>query len=363
MMLQSNKYVTKLVIWLDYQTVSYFNEQIKRETGLRLAINSEIIEGIPRYITSVWKLYNASIGSESIILVSSKVVMDIQFDIGNLRKIRERFSTEVVWMDSAIPSGLKNELIEYKLPFINLNGEYYLPFIGVHVRNQIDTGNYMDRKYLSLAATNLLTVFIYKTILDSKYSRWFAGGKTLLDDIGYFANINNRMAMSRAITELQDNRIIVSNNALTHKSFRLNDLGLELFDKNNEIMKSPIIKRYRMPNDFLMESVQVTKSGLTALSEVTMIDRGRSQSFAINNKKLKDNRNLVMANENSPLILEAWNRDPKLGGLFTKIIGKSSFNNIPDPIGLFLSFRGNNDERVSGELSDYVYHSLRKNAK
>lgn len=125
------------------------------------------------------------------------------------------------------------------------------------------------------------------------------------------------------------------------KSLRFKVRGGELWELANGLLRSPVKRTLfnrRMPKGLF-------RSGLTALSEGSMLSAPSIPVFAVTSEGLKDREVFEQADskDDARSVVELWSYDPR-------VISSDKV----DRYSLYLSLRGTADPRVKGEVDDLM---------
>lgn len=255
----------------------------------------------------------------------------------HLAWLDEHYHCAGVFISKGLESYNRKRLIEQKVPFIVPGNQLYLPDLGIDFREHL-RGVRKKRPKLSPSAQMVL---LGKLLNRFTSETWTA---TVLAD--FFQS--NKVTMGRAIDDLESHELIETKAEGREKQVHFKMKGRDLWEKAKPVLRSPVLKHVFIENvDLPVE----TKAGLSALSEKTMLAAPARQIMALNQKEwgiLQKDANLrIIPNASSDMAaveLEIWKYDPRLLGEKGQV----------DPLSLYLSLSGSDDERVEGALDQLL---------
>ena len=255
----------------------------------------------------------------------------------HLAWLNEHYHRDGVFISKGLEAYNRKRLIEKKVPFIVPGNQIYLPDLGIDFREHLRS---VRKKRLKLSPSAQM-VLLGKLLNRFTSETWTA---TVLAD--FFQS--TKVTMGRAIDELENQDLIEIKTEGREKQVHFKMKGRDLWEKAKPILHSPVLKHVFVENIDLQAG---TKAGLQALSEKTMLAAPARQIRALNQKEwgiLQKDVNLrIIPNASSdmaPIELEIWKYDPRLLGEKGQV----------DPLSLYLSLVGSDDERVEGALDQLL---------
>lgn len=224
----------------------------------------------------------------------------------------------------------KENLIKNRIPFILRNEEIYLPFLATYLTNK-------EFAYEQFSHFTLSTQLLFIWILYQKTDRFFI--TEALNMLPY-----SNMTMTRSYRQLvktglfkecKDGRKIYLTTSYSKK---------ELIEKARPYFISPIYSSGYIPKTDYSDIL--IKSGITALSEKTMINPDPLTVYAISKKnqnQLKLQSELIDPQEQ--VKVDIWEYDPLIFSNDHKTI---------DPLSLAISLMNENDERVEEAVEELL---------
>jgi hypothetical protein len=293
---------------------------------------------IPFFLRNLYEYFKFSLFGKSCLVFYSKDEGKITPSQVNkhYQLLQEKWTGSAIYVCPKVTSYNRKRLIQHKIPFIVPGSQMYLPDLGLDMREYFRKEVKKDVKKLSPSAQ---TVIIY-ALIHKENQRFIPSN--LAKELEYSA-----MTMTRALDELKS--IGIGEIFQSGKQRVLNLIGdrKELWQKAKPFMRSPVNKfvyiKYQKDKKKIKQ-LEV-KSGLLALSFLSMLNPPKVPVFAISIEERKDLMHLkeyieVPSLEDADIELEIWSYNPKL---FAK-------EALVDPFSLSRCLQGNKDERVESAL-------------
>ena len=311
------------------------SDLLKTAFGLSCNIEPIRLKSLPVYMTAGRKLYKVSLGGETFML--AELSEKDRFGAVALKKqmngYYEKTGMNVAFCVDDISRVQRDAFVEKGIPFVALPDQIYLPFLGLMLSNNF-------KKKLALSADKMMPatqcVFLY--LLYNGNSRPVIK-KQAAEDLGL-----TKTSITRASEQLKAMGLISEKKTGRETEMIAVASGLELYERAKAYLIKPVQRSF-----FINVSVPVHgfKAGESALSDQSMLGKPKTDVLAVY-KGSKDVQSLQEIdprwNEGPAVMIELWKYDP---GLFAK-------NGTVDPVSLAMSLSDNEDERVQGELQDYL---------
>ena len=290
---------------------------------------------LPIYITGSYDFQVAVIDTQKCIMVTLKnELATIPALRKHIKRIQEVDNIPIVLVLPTVSSYRRKSLIENKIPFVT-DKQVYLPFMGTFLTEEKESDKEVDKFMFSTQQLVLL---------------YFYSGKQRL----YMAEATERlpftaMTLSRAVKQLEVTDLFTITKDGVNKVIEAKYDRVELFEKLKKYFSSPV----RTVGYF--EKLNLTENmvfaGETALSEKTMLNPSRVETYAIYHKMI-DKRQLVkeLVDPDKQICLEVWEYDPKQ---FAK-------DNVADSLSVVLSLIENEDERIEEAIEELLERELRR---
>lgn len=255
-----------------------------------------------------------------------------QFDV-----LEGKFDGDVVYVRDQIDAYQRKRLIDQKVAFIVPGNQLYLPTFGMELREFFRHAKIRTKHLSPLAQATALFAIYHPQELPLSLHRM----ANLLDC--------SKMSMSRSFSELKALDLVSTDKDGRERELKLKRNPRETWHTAQEFWRTPVRKRLRLTRDFPIPE-QSRVAGLPALARHTDISKGPSRTIAIGPGVEKKHR-AVLARFTIPedeseltMTVELWRYDPCQLSEQTSV----------DPLSLYLSMQGSQDERVEAALSDLL---------
>ena len=247
----------------------------------------------------------------------------------HLQAVQRHFTGPVIYVVEHITSYNRKRLVEQRVPFVVPNKQMYLPSLGLDLREQFSTKVDTREKPLGAVAQVLLLRELFQP---GFYS---VAAKLLAEQMDYSA-----MTIGRAFAELTDKNLAELEKIGREKQLKFLHRGKELWLEAQQYLADPIKKRIWVEGD--LYSAQVPAAGETALAHYTMLSEPKCPVVAISAREWPSQKEFLNLNElpscdGYGIQVELWSYKPCL----------IKEGNYVDELSLYLSMRGNNDERIA----------------
>jgi hypothetical protein len=258
--------------------------------------------------------------------------------VGHARAATQALGQTVVFVFRKLASYERNRLLQKQVPFVVPRSQVYLPGSFVALKEQQASAGYRPEGEALSAPAQLAVLFRIQQPQAKDPLPLYEWARLL----GY-----SRMTMTRACEELADTGLAAKVGRGKLVVIEFGAAGRDLWEKALPMMLSPVLKRIHIrlrgnrPESAL-------DAGLTALSKLSDLAPGEQvlamtpSTFKAVKKGLLE---LVPFPEPETTTVELWRYEP---ALLSKD-GKSV-----DPLSLYLSLSGTNDERVDAALNDLL---------
>lgn len=223
----------------------------------------------------------------------------------------------------------RKALIDGNVAFIVNNRQIYLPFMGILLQ-EIFSPESSDELRLLPSAQVLLFFYIYSGLKELPVKR-------ICESLPFSA-----MSVSRAVRQLEESKLLCTYKIGVNKIITSDFHGRELYEKAESVLRTPVKKQGYLEKKPIDHPY---KAGLTALSEYTMLNPPRVNTFAL--EKLSDEtmrleQNLTDADTQQ--CIQLWTYNPQI----------LARNGCVDVLSLHQSLKNEDDERIQGELEELL---------
>jgi hypothetical protein len=252
----------------------------------------------------------------------------------HIRLLQPRWNDAIIYVRPRVTAYNRKRLVQQKVPFIVPGNQMYLPTVGIDFREHFRR-LYEGPENLSPSAQALL---IY-TLLGE--GRNVITPKEAAADLGYSA-----MTMTRAFNELEATRLAQVSSSGKERHLRLAATLQDTWNRALPLLRSPLKKRVCIRR---IEGASGSRAGLTALAEYTMLASPRRPTLALSQQdwsSLRRHHKVAEVPDQDPdaLEIEVWSYAP----------AQFAEGGIVDPLSLYLSLRGSDDERVAASLEELM---------
>jgi hypothetical protein len=308
-------------------------EYIKKEIGIDVEISpfdTYNAKDFPTFLTSTYTFYKGVISGNSVVFarLKSENILAPSNYAKHEKIVKRTCQCPVIFVFDKIQSYNKARIISLGINFIVLGSQIYMPELFIILSNKGSVARHNNpSKYLTPTAQEILLLYFYENANKFSY-------KQIQD-----ALVMPYPTVCRAIEQLESLgvcQVLGSRNKVV--CFEENKRNL--LENVLPLMKSPV-KRVIYATQY---PPNAHKSGITALSEYSMISPDEYEYAAISYEDYKKLESFSDEDDNLPVHIEVWNYNPDL---FAK-------NGIVDKISLYLSLKDTYNERIQYELKQMI---------
>ena len=319
-------------------------DYIARVLGWTLRISDvrkQDLDRLPFHINAAFRFHQARMLDRDVIIAeatdesfgTTKQVAT-QFQI--VRKILEK---PVVLLATTVPAFTRRRLIEKGVDFIVPDKQLFLPSLLIDLRETFQKPNVQTGRMLPSAQA----IVLYK-ILNRSENIEQLSFKELAKRLQY-----TPMAITKAARNLAYHQLCeVSGRKAKYLHFHLTIP--ELWKRASPLFVTPASERMYM--DVLPRGLSFLKSNLSALPDYSEVSESGQEYVALYKRLfhgLRSKNVLVDVNDREGrYCVELWKYDPQI------LTGALSAGRSIDPLSLYLSLRGNKDDRVEAALDDII---------
>lgn len=325
-----------------YKVNKYLRENVDENITIKIW---DAKRKLPLFLLEIYDFYELNILGNQCVLIKINKDVDVLMinDIKKHMRIIKAISNDnLVFLYNTISSYRRKTLIQNRIPFVVENGQMYLPFLGLDLRNESDKSINPIVKFSS----TVQQVFLYYL-----YNKDIAVNATELAK-----KLNTtKMTTSRALSELYTLGLLmydIGGKTGKSKNYRRID-DTKYYEIGSKYLRNPIYKvvyldktAYALASDFLI-------AGLEALSMKSMINPSKRFIRATSKQKLHEVKDYIEKDINkiedmNLMELQIWHYDPML---FAK-------NNVVDLASLAASFSETSDERIEQAIEECLEGEL-----
>lgn len=248
------------------------------EAVLHTSVSVQAVEfPVPLYLKGLFQLETWKLPYVSFLVAHPRKTMNIQTLIKHKDNLERMSNSPVAFAFEELTPGRMRRMIEENVPFITKDGSVYLPFLGTAL-----TSNLQHRTKQPLPRVEKVSPQTQRFILKALYQDWDRINITqAAETLGV-----TKMTLSRVFDELE----AINPNWIERQGKTRWFCGPE--QKSNfwtsirPHLFNPVVREYRVKEHPALANLPL--SGMSALSEYTMIGDGRYPSYAATKKQAKD---------------------------------------------------------------------------
>lgn len=318
--------------------MSVLRDQLESTFGISVKTNDcEIPSGIPFYMSNGRSFQTVTISDITFLVVG--IENTNQFGVIALEKQLARYAAvvnmPVAFLFSVLNKKQRDSLVARNIPFLCFPDQLYLPFLGMALSNRFIKQVNIATNQMSPSAQVLFLYFLYR-----------AGSRKIIKKEAAEALHMTQMSVSRASEQLLAMSLITQESFGKAVQMQAVATGKELYMLAEDYLINPVHRALTVEKSDLLSNYPV--AGETALSlhsmlsqpaiPVVAIGKGDSvlSSLAPVDEQWDVGRNVTR--------VEVWKYDPAI----------FSAEQTVDPVSLAASLKGSSDERIQGELEDYL---------
>lgn len=231
----------------------------------------------------------------------------------------------------------KDTMMNEGIPFIVVEKQVYLPFLGMILSDKDDR---------RLAPVREISFLTQKLLLCALYEKWQDMNVTkIAERLGV-----TKMSVTRCLDEIEYLEIDVLDTTGKSRKVTVESDTKKIWGKISPFLRNPVITKYQLAEDIGLEK----KAGISALCEYSLLSDNPYPTYGITKKELKETalkeyRQIAAGEDMSCEVLEL--------GYFIDFNGKQ----VQDPLSVLLSMSDTDmgDERVQRcvdeMLEEYVW--------
>jgi len=315
---------------------------IKENLGIEAFLEEADLGNLPYYLSDEYNFYKIRLLNENFIVMKpveeskGATPSTIQKHILSLKKY---FTDEIIYLATNITSFNRKRLIEKHLQFVIPKTQMYLPMLKIDLREHFSK-KFAIIKFLSPSAQ---LVFIYLILNDPDL-------KTSAQKLANLLNLSV-MTINRAFKEMEAAGICGIEKKGKENKYSFTAGRKDIIQKALPFLRSPVSSEFWIEK--IPKEIRYFKSGLNALTEISLIDKGKNLEVAVSKEVFKKLKNKSGYNEECEpgqgYKIEIWSYPPE-------ILAK---NGIVDQLSLYLCLKDTGDERIKSEI-DKIFKGLLK---
>ena len=310
---------------------------IKANFGIDCKSEEFEIKGLPLYMLSGRKFYQIFMDEYAFLLIElpatdkfGAVALTKQ-----LKQYRDKTGMEAAFLMGRLTKAQRDALIGRKIPFISLPDQAYLPFLGIVLRN-----SFMKAADVSIDKMMPATQSLFLYILYHKDSGYIVK-KQAAEDLSL-----TRTSITRSSKQLVQMGLIAEEQKGKEIRMIPKAYGRDLYERAKDFLINPVQKRLYINENGTKSSLFL--AGESLLSRHSMLGSPRYETYAAYKGSVEmESLELIdplWQPDRGSMVLELWKYDPALFAVKGEV----------DPVSLAMSLSESEDERVQGELEEYL---------
>lgn len=288
---------------------------------------------LPYYLLDRYDFQQATLDSVKTLFLYPKTELDQLASVKKqIAKIQKFEPLPVVIILKNISRNRLQYMLMAHIPFIVPGKQIYLPFLGVALQNRFCAEN-IRTEQLQPSAQILFFYYLYQKKQQIYMSD--AGKK-----LGFSA-----MTVTRAIRQLEQTTFFTTEKDGVQKKLIGKYTARELYDKMQPYLISPVRKTIYVDKQTPLSPVRA--AGISALSQMSMINPPDIPCYAVAGKKCVLSGTDILIDASAQIKVELWKYDPNI----------LSEMNVVDPLSLAMSLKNEPDERIE-EAIDILLNKI-----
>lgn len=288
---------------------------------------------LPYYLLDRYDFQQATLDSVKTLFIYPKTELDQLASVKKqIAKIKKFEPLPVVIILKNISRNRLQYMLSAHIPFIVPEKQIYLPFMGIALQNKFDVES-VRIEQLQPSAQVLFFYYLYQKKQQIYMSD---AGKNL----GFSA-----MTVTRAIRQLEQTTFFTTEKEGVQKKLIGKYTARELYDKMQPYLTSPVRKIIYVDKQIPLSQMRI--AGMSALSQMSMINPSDILCYAVNSKKRLLSGTDILMDASAQVKVELWKYDPDI----------LSKKDTVDPLSLALSLKDEPDERIE-EAVDILLNKI-----
>ncbi len=277
---------------------------------------------LPYYLLDRYDFQQATLDSVKTLFLYPKAELDQLASVKKqIAKIQKLEPLPVVIILNNISRNRLQYMLLAHIPFIVPEKQIYLPFLGVALQNKFDAES-IRTEHLQPSSQVLFLYYLYQKKQQIYMSD--AGKK-----LGFSA-----MTVTRAVRQLEQTTFFTTEKDGVQKKLIGKYPARELYDKMRPYLISPVRKTVYIDKQTHLTPMRI--AGMSALSQMSMINPPDILCYAVNGKKEEFTGTDILMDASAQVKVELWKYNPDI----------LSENDVVDPLSLAISLKDDPDERI-----------------
>ena len=310
---------------------------IKSSFGIDCKIEKTKVKGLALYLTAGREFFTVHVEGLSFLLV--KIPANDRFGVIALEKqlalLKSEQNSEVAYVFDHLTKLQREALLTRGIPFIAGSEQIFFPFLGVYLRNNLKPSHEVAADKMMPATQCLFLYLLYNN------QKAYVLKKQAAEALGL-----TKTSITRASEQLKAMNLITEEQVGKEIRMKTVASGFALFQVARPHLVTPVQRIVYTERASVCG--EMCLAGESALSKVSMLGEPKYNTLAIykGDDLVRDfvELDIKWQEDTDAVQIELWKYKPEL---FAK-------DGIVDPVSLALSLSDNADERVQGELKDFL---------
>lgn len=288
---------------------------------------------LPYYLLDRYDFQQATLDSVKTLFLYPKTELDQLTSVKkHISKIQKFEPLPVVIILENISRSRLQYMLSAHIPFIVPEKQIYLPFMGVALQNKFSAES-VRTEQLQPSAQVLFFYYLYQ----KKRQIYMSDASKKL---GFSA-----MTITRAVRQLEQTTFFTTEKEGVQKKVIGKYTARELYDKMQPYLISPVRKTIYVDKQAPLSPMPL--AGMSALSQMSMINPPNVLCYAVNGKKGVPTGTDILIDASAQVKVELWKYNPNI------LSGKD----VVDPLSLVMSLKDEPDERIE-EAVDILLNKI-----
>lgn len=288
---------------------------------------------LPYYLLDRYDFQLATLDSVKALFLYPKTELDQLASVKKqILKIQKFEPLPVVIILKNVSRSRLQYMLSAHIPFVVPEKQIYLPFMGVVLQNRFCAES-VRTEQLQPSAQVLFFYYLYQ-----KKQQIYMNDAS--KKLGFSA-----MTVTRAVRQLEQTNFFTTEKEGVQKKLTGKYTARELYDKMQPYLTSPVRKTIYVDKQTSLSPMSI--SGMSALSQMSMINPPDVLCYAVNGKKVILAGTDILMDSSAQVRVELWKYDPDI----------LSGNETVDPLSLAMSLKDESDERIE-EAVDILLNKI-----
>jgi hypothetical protein len=321
---------------LPQETVRYLNQVFGPE-GLRLAASDKSAQ-LPYFLQDTYDVLPGELMGQPITLacVKGHQLMAVHQVSQHANRLRELLHVPVIIALSEVAAGQRKQLIAHGVAFVVPDRQLFAPQMGMILTERFGAGPRQVQELASPATQALLIWFLNHHPVTGTWHPFEEAAA-----LGYAG-----MTATRAIRELLQFKLFELEVRGRAKYLKLNGTRRDLWEKAKPHLRTPVLKTMWTFDRRILELTGARWAGESALARLTMVNEPQQQVLAMTAEAGQRAQQADIFFEPREIAdgiaVQVWRYEP----------GMKVKEKTVDPLSLWLSLRGNRDDRIQMALDE-----------